>query len=769
MTDFYDHNQVLHLVRHGVTVNTSDAYTLWIWAKEGSHVRTTFAGRTFPPTHTRSRSGLFTWARAGRVNLEKGRHIRIDLKADKAADPSPVGAVALSSSRNFNPARSFEVSRVFHTEPDPLPDARLAESRHVHTPWTLRTYPTLEKWEARAAHIRQHILVALGLYPLPEKTLLKPRISGRIEREGYTVEKAYFESLPGFFVCGNLYRPLGQKGSTPGIVCPHGHWKTGRLENSDLGSIPGRCINLARQGHAVFSYDMVGYNDSDQIAHRSFGGLVEDLWGIGVMGLQLWNAIRAVDFLCSLDGVDPDRIGCTGASGGGTQTFMLTAVDDRVKVAAPVNMVSAHMQGGCNCENQGGLRLEVNNVEIASIMAPRPLFLVSASGDWTANTPELEYPAIKDIYRLYNAEDKVAAAQVDAPHNYNRESREHIYAWFGKWLLGIHDPKRFRERGFAAEKDGDLLVFHNRKRPAYALDAGGLTRALIARSEARLNALRPEDRTSLLRFKKKMGAAFKHAISADCPDTLSVRDMGRTKRDAYIIRRLLLGRQGHGDRIPALLFTPRTRRKRSPATLVVHPEGKAALADLCIPGPIISDLLKHGHLVLAIDTFLTGEFHSSFGQPARNTDVPHFTTYNPTDAACRVQDILTALAYLRSHSEAKTCNLLGLGAAGPWCLLARALAPNVARTAVDLNRFAADSDARWVADLFIPGIRSAGDFQTACALIAPGRLLIHNTGKRFPLDRLQAAYRAAGVKDALRISEQRLNRSDILNWLSPSG
>ncbi len=735
MTDFYDHNQVRHLVRHGLTVNTSDAYTLWVWAKEGSHVRTTFAGHTFPPTHTRSRSRLFTWARAGRVNLQKGRCTRIDLKADKAADLSPVGAIALSSSRNFNPARSFEVSRVFHTEPAPLPDARLAESRHVHTPCTLRTYPTLEEWEARAAHIRRHILVALGLYPLPEKTPLNPRISGRIEREGYTVEKAYFESLPGFFVCGNLYRPLGQKGPTPGIVCPHGHWKTGRLENSDLGSVPGRCINLARQGHAVFSYDMVGYNDSDQIVHRDFGGPVEDLWGIGAMGLQLWNAIRAVDFLCSLDGVHPDRIGCTGASGGGTQTFMLTAVDDRVKVAAPVNMVSAHMQGGCNCENQGGLRLDVNNVEIASTMAPRPLFLVSASGDWTANTPELEYPAIKDIYRLYNAEDKVASAQVDAPHNYNRESREHIYAWFGKWLLGIHDPKRFRERGFTVEKDRDLLVFHNRKRPARALDAGGLTRALIARSEARLNALRPEDRTSLLHFRKKIGAALKHAIPADCPDTLSVRDMGRAKRDAYIIRRLLLGRQGHGDRIPALLFTPRTHRKRPPATLVVHPGGKAALADLSrgIPGPIVSNLLKRGHLVLAVDTFLTGE--SSSGQPTRNTDVPYFTTYNPTDAACRVQDILTALACLRSHTEANTCNLLGLGAAGPWCLLARALAPGIART--------------------------------AGALIAPGRLLVHNTGTRFPLDWLRAAYRAAGAKDALRISEQRLNRSDILNWLSP--
>ena len=148
-----------------------------------------------------------------------------------------------------------------------------------------------------------------------------------------------------------------------------------------------------------------------------------------------------------------------------------------------------------------------------------------------------------------------------------------------------------------------------------------MTRALIARSEARLKALRPRDRASLRRFNKQMGPAFKHAISAEYPDAFSVRDIGRTKHNTYIVQRLLLGRQG--DRIPALLFTPRTRRKTFPATLIVHPEGKAALADLTrgVPGPIVSDLLKHGHRVLAIDVFLTGEFHSSFARAKRNINV----------------------------------------------------------------------------------------------------------------------------------------------------
>ena len=119
---------------------------------------------------------------------------------------------------------------------------------------------------------------------------------------------------------------------------------------------------------------MAGYNDTNQISHKGFGrSREEELYGIGVMGLQLWNSIRGVDFLESLPDVDSKRIGCTGASGGGTQTFMLTAVDDRIKVSAPVNMVSAHMQGGCNCENQSHLRLDINNIEIAALMLVTPV------------------------------------------------------------------------------------------------------------------------------------------------------------------------------------------------------------------------------------------------------------------------------------------------------------------------------------------------------------------------------------------------------------
>ena len=243
-------------------------------------------------------------------------------------------------------------------------------------------------WERRAAYLREHVLASAGLLPMPHRTPLNPVVFDDLAHKDYTVSKVYFESLPGFYVTGNLYRPAGG-GPFPAVLAPHGHWTYGRLENQSLMSGPGRAISLARRGFVVFMYDMVGYNDSRQLPH-TFDGARQRLWGLSLSGLQLWNSIRSVDFLQSLPYVRKEAIGVTGESGGGTQTFLLAAADPRIAAAVPVNMISLHMQGGCLCENPPGLRLETTNVEIAATIAPRPLLMVSATGDWTNETLELD-------------------------------------------------------------------------------------------------------------------------------------------------------------------------------------------------------------------------------------------------------------------------------------------------------------------------------------------------------------------------------------------
>ncbi|NLE58612.1 MAG: acetylxylan esterase, partial [Planctomycetes bacterium] len=187
-------------------------------------------------------------------------------------------------------------------------------------------YASRADWEKRREWLRGQVRFAAGLDPEPPRTPLNAKIFGRIEGDGYTIEKAYFESMPGVLVCGNLYRPRNASGKRPAVACPHGHWAKGRITHEERGSIPARCITLAKLGAVVFAYDMVGYNDSGkQLDHRAAGWSepANALWGFSMLGMQTWNGTRVIDFLQSLPDVDPRRIGVTGASGGGTQTFIL--------------------------------------------------------------------------------------------------------------------------------------------------------------------------------------------------------------------------------------------------------------------------------------------------------------------------------------------------------------------------------------------------------------------------------------------------------------
>jgi len=340
-------------------------------------------------------------------------------------------------------------------------DERLLTSTETRTPDVkLPTYKTKEEWEVRKKFLKQRVLVSTGLWPMPDKTSLNPKYYHKIEHEDYIVETVTIETYPGYFLAGNLYSPKKGNGPFPAVLTPHGHFDYGRLNNDDINSIPGRCINLARQGYVVFAYDMPGYNDTRQVSHTFADDNISPLYSINLAGLQLWNSIRAMDFLTGLSKVDTKRVGITGASGGATQIFLLTAVDNRFQVSAPVNMVSNHMQGGDLCENAPGLRINTINAEIAAMTAPKPLLLISNTNDWTYNTRNTIVPVFKSYYRLYNAEDKLKNEHFDYKHNFNRSSREAMYGWFGKWLLGENDPTKLWEKPFVVDSDKVDCVFH---------------------------------------------------------------------------------------------------------------------------------------------------------------------------------------------------------------------------------------------------------------------------------------------------------------------
>ncbi len=641
-------------------------------------------------------------------------------------------------------------------------DARLMTIRQGEKmEYEMPHYASRALWEQRAAKLRQHILISSGLYPMPAKRPLNAKVYDKIEHDDYTIEKVYFESYPGFLVTGNLYRPMGKAGPFPGIITPHGHW-SGRLENSEANSIPGRCINFAKQGYVVFSYDMVGYLDSKQVTHKFAADKEHELWAISLMGLQTWNSIRALDFLASLADVDTTRIACTGASGGGTQTFIITAIDPRIKVAAPVNMLSANFQGGCLCENAPGLRLDTFNIEIGALAAPRPLLMVATTQDWTKNTPTVEYPMMRSIYQLYGAENKLAYAQFDFPHNYNRSSREAVYGFFGKWLLGETDTTKLKEKPFSVDAPERMLNFPEGTRPPGDMNEEKLTAYLQQDARETLARYWPDSDFKWPAFDSLYGTMYKEVMAASRPAMIDVQGVGAAKGNGFIIKRLLLSCQGAGQWIPAVIFEP--VRRKSAACLIVHPEGKSKLVnqEAQQPADLVQGLLAKGQSVLAIDVFKVGEHVIVPPSVMRDEKIKHFTTFNKTDTQERVQDILTALRYLRDFEKV---NLLGIEEGGLWCMLAAALADDVNHVVADAVDLNLEDTATLVDKVFVPGLARVGGFSTALALAAPAKLDMLRAGKTGLAYDVDKAYTVAGRPRGIKKWDGMLRDAEIVRLL----
>jgi dienelactone hydrolase len=651
--------------------------------------------------------------------------------------------------------------------------------KDLNTPREFPLINTRAEWDSRAKSIREQVLVSCGLWPLPEKTPLNAHIFGRIDRDGYSVEKVYFQSMPGFYVGGNLYRPSGaKKGRCPGVLNPHGHWKEGRLADTKDGSIAARCIQFARQGMVAFSYDMIGFNDTffpdhgnvtadkQYLRHRQFAtNQACLLWNISPMGLQTWNSIRALDFLASLPEVDTKRLACTGESGGGTQTYMLGAVDDRLAVQSPVVMVSHTMQGGCSCENAPGLRVEYSNMEIAAAAAPRPQLLVAATGDWTRATLTVEGPAIQHIYELLNAADHFKFVRFDFGHNYNQTSREAVYEWFGKWLLTHADAQSTKEQPYKKEPDADLRVWPQGKLPADALTEEQFTKALERRSEKQLAQLSPRSRSSLKRYKETMMAAWRHTLQiADPPRTREMSLKAGSSPGGHRATKVEFGVSGQERRIKAVYLAPATDQDKGGVIVVlVAATGPSEYCDETgAASGLAKRLIEKGTAVLVITDFSSATPKNQFAN--------FYTTYNRTEVQERVGDLVTVCAQARrlgNHKRNKAQVVLcGSGRAGLWALLAAPAADGVIADCDELD--VSDDGALLAPDLFCPGIRKIGGFEGSATLAAPHPLLLHQVSSHFPVEMLRTTYRGIGKESSLRIEDRRVADEAIVEWIERS-
>ncbi len=659
--------------------------------------------------------------------------------------------------------------------PDIRDDPRYGRTRllgdHNH-PWTPAS--TKAGWEKQARAIRERVLVATGLWPMPPKETLHPVIHGKIDRGDYTVEKVFFASLPGHYVTGNLYRPKKIDGKAPGVLCPHGHWANGRLydagekeaqkqleqhaEQHMSGArypLQARMVGLARLGCVVFHYDMVGYADNKPLEHT--GGITDaeaDLRLQSECGLQTFNSIRALDFLQSLPEVDPQRIGVTGASGGGTQTFLLGAVDPRPTVAFPAVMVSTNMQGGCVCENADLLRVGINNVAIAALFAPKPLAM-SGANDWTIDIERKGLPELKKVYGFYGESDNVfAKCFPQFGHNYNQVARELMYGWFNAHL-GLKHNAPIVEADFQPIEPEQLRVYdQEHPRPSDAKDTKALRDYLTNVADSQFAELLPKDAAGLPHYREVVGTAARVMLNnAEPPASADWREnpLHTTRLDDGT--ELIKGRAVRTDdktQLPWILLRPKSFR--GTAVFWFDGQGKShLLGPDGQPTDAVRKLLAAGEAVVSADLFLTGEFAESH-PPAKPPQVVKkyaaFTfAYNTTVLSSRVHDVVTAVGLATNH-QARKIRLVGTGEAGPCVLLAAGLLhERVSDVLADAHGLSYRKIPATTDLMFLPGTLKYGGVGGLAALVAPTHLDVFGTAN-IPAEELaplSAVYRAAGA------------------------
>lgn len=607
----------------------------------------------------------------------------------------------------FATAVTAQGPKVLENKPN---DSRLKPVKDLDGYFPFDPPASKQEWLERKKLLQTQVKVALGLFPEPTRTPLNAVVFGKSDQGDYTVEKVFFESMPGYYVTGSLYRPKSPTGKCPAVLCPHGHWANGRFYDageanaknlvkeggeSDVEAarnhIQARCVHLARMGCVVLQYDMIGYADSVQVsfdlAHR-FAKQRPDYnsdsgWGFfspqaeqhlqSIMGLQSWNSVRALDFLETLPDVDKDQFAVTGASGGGTQTFLLAAIDDRIKVSFPAVMVSTAMQGGCTCENCCLLRVTTGNVELAGLFAPKPQG-VTAANDWTKEMRTKGYPQLQKLYELLGAKDKLTFVdRTEFGHNYNQVSRTALYQWLAKHF-GLKGS--IKEKPFTRLSGKELTVWGGKyKKPA---EDPAFERNLLSWWRKDSDAILEKMSSDSDKYPRFLKDAYAGVIQRQKPAAKDVTYETTYKKDHgdYFVIGGPVRNQRFSEEFPAVFVHPRKWDGR--VVILTSEQGKNALfKDENQPTELVKNLVDSGVSVVGVDLLFQGEFtDGKIVTTTRRVKNPREAAaytfgYNHTLFAQRAHDLANLITVLANHErEPKSMTLVGLDQTGAVCAAA---------------------------------------------------------------------------------------------------
>ncbi len=729
-------------LNYEAAIEEASRYQVWARAYCGEDTDRSFqivVGETaLPRTHTERKSQRYFWQHAGEIELPAGK-TRLEIR-DTGDGYESVDAVLLTPDGAFDPETK---ESAFHRATRVLPDGEgdkilRASLDALLPPRTLTKWTDRWDWNMRRQEVREIILRDIGLWPLPKRVPLDIRRVGTIQRDGYRVEHIFYQVFPNIYASGYLYVPDRKgKEKLPAILTPHGHW-----DGPTDPVVQSLNIGLAKLGFVSFCPASTHVIDLET--------------GLCPIGQMTWDNIRGLDLLQSLPEVDGARIGCTGGSGGGQQTMYVSAVDDRIQVPIVAVMTSyfwrildPKQSIHCRCNHAPGIARDTDETEMIATVAPKPTLFLCVTTDWTANFPREEFPEIRHIFELMGASDRTCFVQFDKPHDYDREMREHTYAWFTRWLKGREVGTTLAEPPFKAEDAKTLRDLG--KLPEGLKDIEAAKPYYREKFVAGAPALKSAG--DLQAFRKKFRPELDRVLGRDTVFAPNRRTVGMEKIFGVVADRVLLSPESHRQ-VPALLIWPDDVPRRVPAVVIADPRGKERF--LLGYWPLLEALRAKKIAVLVLDAGFSGEV-------AAEWDWNQVITRRPV-AGIAADDIRAANAFLRQRSgiDGDKIVCVGLGDHGISALLAASLDENVrAVAALRLGGTYRNGRER----PFLPNLLRVGDLPEIAALVAPRPMFLAGAYER-DYEFARHAYDLTGHKDNLRFDLDADNDgARFLAWL----
>lgn len=714
-------------------IEHAGAHAVWVRAYTSGNSRRALqvevAGQKLAVTH-KGTVREWRWERAGEVDLAAGEVEIVVHDADDGFETAD--AVLMTDRREHDPMEEDRQWDVYGEELPQRADTLRFNIEACCKPLKGRADPqSLDEWEKGRPLLRAELARSLGLDPLPPRTPLNARVTGKAERELYTIENVVFESRPRFYVTANLYIPKKADLPAPGIVVVPGH---AMKEGKNYPLYQMAQIGLARHGFVVLGYDPIGQGERQLPGFGHHLGYSLLLVGQTNEGIITWDTMRAIDYLCTRPEVDPERIGLTGNSGGGLNSLYAPAVDERIKVAASFCFVCSFEQwiryGGnhCICNHLPGIVRHMEQFEVVGLIAPRPFLMGNGAKD-----PIFPIAGTRDtlrrgkaIYELYGVPERVSLVEADLGHGWSQPLREACYGWMLTWLRGRGTGDPVPEEDYEAEPwdSPDLTCYKDDKMPedreTLVTLAQRMGRELIGQYDEPPTAAGQRQQWAR-ELRARIWDAFGGKPRASKP---RARDMGSFEHDGRLVQKIALTIEPHMA-VPALLMWPETDERPCPVVIFVDEGGKLRVRGWPLAGP----LLKKGVAVLALDPRGLGEAHGEGKTGDYNHLASDTVVLGRPLLAQQAWDVAQAAKHLRSAEgiDPERIACYGHGAAGLIALLATALSEEI-RGVVTEGTLTTYLDAiedgqpqpRWI---FAPGILRVADIPQVAALIAPRPVL----------------------------------------------